>query len=72
MGADSIYFPQGGIINVQDMAGMQSSASGGRYSITGNLLTIVQHIKRDTSYNDGGEDIHITDAVTVSAVLEKQ
>ncbi len=58
VGADSIYFPQGGIINVRGMAGMQSSASGGRYSINRNLLTIVQRVKQDTMYNDGGENIH--------------
>ncbi len=71
VGADSIYFPQGSVTS--GMGGSaQTTASGGRYSFSGNLLTIIQHVIKDSTFEDSGETIHMNVSGVTSTVLEKQ
>ena len=73
IGADSIYFPQGSLTSgVGGTGSMQSGASGGRYSVTGNLLTLTQIFSKDSTFSDSGETIHLTESAVSSVVMEKQ
>jgi major membrane immunogen (membrane-anchored lipoprotein) len=70
VGADSIYFPQG---SVSGGAGSgQTLASGGRYSFNGNLLTITQHVSKDTTFEDSGVTFTKNDSGVTSIIIEKQ
>lgn len=73
IGSDSIYFPQGGVTTIVDGSGTyQAGASGGRYSLSGNLLTITQKYARDSTFQDSGETYNLQESATSSLVLEKQ
>jgi len=73
IGADSIYFPQGSVTGgIDGMGPRQTNPSGGRYSITGNLLTITQHLSKDSTLNNSGETAHLKEDALTSLVLEKQ
>lgn len=76
IGADSIYFPNGSVTTGVGGTGLgggttQSVASGGRYSWSGNELTIIQSFFRDSSFTDSGETIHLRSGVVASTVLQK-
>lgn len=73
IGADSIYFPQGSLTSgIGGSGSTQSGPSGGRYTISGNLLTITQRGLVDSTYQDSGETIHLTGDILANIVLEKQ
>ena len=73
VGTDSIYFPNGGITTISDGSGTyQGKAGGGRYSINGNVLTIIQHPVKDSSFTDSGESYLLHESATGSMELEKQ
>ncbi len=72
IGADSIYFPQGGITSGADGSGYQSIANGGHYSFSGNLLTITEVVSKDSTYGESGETYKLIEGGTSSVVLEKQ
>lgn len=73
VGADSIYFPQGGLRSTIGGTGSyQTMASGGHYSFSGNLLTITQNLEKDSSFQDSGEMYQIIEKTTASFVLEKK
>lgn len=73
IGADSIYFPQGSLTTgVGGMGSSQSGASGGRYTLTGNLLTITQNGSRDSTFEDSGITFRMNESAISSIVMEKQ
>jgi hypothetical protein len=73
IGADSIYFPQGSLTSgVGGTGSIQGSASGGRYNLSGGLLTITQIGSKDSTFEDSGETIHLMESAVSSVVLEKQ
>ena len=73
VGADSIYFPNGGITITSDgSTTYQGQASGGHYSISGSVLTITQYVVKDSSFTDSGESYILHESATGSMQLEKQ
>jgi hypothetical protein len=70
VGADSIYFPKGSVTSGAGSG--PTTASGGRYSFSGNVLTIVQHVSRDTTFEDSGVTFNQNESGVTSTVLEKQ
>ena len=73
VGADSIYFPNGGITITSDgSTTYQGQASGGRYSISGKVLTITQSVAKDSSFTDSGETYILHESANGSMELEKQ
>jgi hypothetical protein len=71
IGADSIYFPQGSVTSGA-MGNTQTLASGGRYSFNGNLLTITQHVSKDSTFQDSGDTFNLTESGVSIIVIEKQ
>ena len=72
VGADSIYFPQGGITTgINGSGSYQTAASGGHYRFNGNLLTITQNFAKDSSFTESGETYHQIETATSSIVFEK-
>ena len=72
VGADSIYFPQGSVTSGVGTGGTtQPGASGGRYSVTGNLLTLKQNASRDSSFVDTGITYHVVESAQATVVLQK-
>lgn len=73
IGADSIYFPQGSAASGVDGNGSYvSGPSGGRYSLSGNLLTLTQTAVKDSTFDDSGETYQLVESALSSIVLEKQ
>ena len=73
VGADSIYFPQGGLTgNIDGTGSYQTIASGGHFSFSGNLLTIIQNFTKDSTFHGSGETYHIIETATASLILEKK
>ncbi|HEV2832657.1 MAG TPA: hypothetical protein VGW31_11825 [Hanamia sp.] len=66
IGADSIYFQNGGL-----SSGI-SGANGGRYTLNGNLLTITQNASKDSTFQDSGVTFHMVETILASVVMEKQ
>ncbi|MEO7394427.1 MAG: hypothetical protein ABIU11_05745 [Chitinophagaceae bacterium] len=71
IGADSIYFPQGSVAS-GGMGNTQTLASGGRYTLNGNLLTITQHVSKDSTFQDSGETFNLAESGVSTIVIEKQ
>jgi len=67
VGADSIYFPSGGFSSMGT-----SGASGGKYSLSGNTLTMI--MKLDTSFvdNSAGFPQQKHDVATQTTILTRQ
>jgi len=67
VGADSIYFPTGGFSSMGT-----SGASGGKYALSGNTLTMI--MKLDTSFVDNSQGFPIQkhDVATETTVLTRQ
>lgn len=67
VGADSIYFPAGGFSTMGT-----SGASGGKYTLSGNTLTLI--MKLDTSFVDNSQGFPIQkhDVGTQSTILTRQ
>jgi hypothetical protein len=73
IGADSIYFTSGFLTSDADLSGATDiTPSGGRYSLSGNQLTITQRASRDSTFEDSGITYVMTETVTGSILLEKQ
>ena len=73
IGSDSIYFPQGGVSIAADGSSSYGNvASGGRYSIDGNKLTIIQQYAKDSTYSDDGIMYKMKQSAVASIVMEKQ
>jgi len=70
IGADSIYFPQGSVTGGASSG--QTLASGGRYSFNGNLLTITQHVSKDSTFEDSGVTFNVNESGLTSIIIEKQ
>ena len=71
VGADSIYFPQGSV-TMGGAGATQTLASGGRYNLNGNLLTITQHISKDSTFQDSGVTFIMNQSGVTSMIIEKQ
>lgn len=71
IGSDSIYFPQGGFVSYNGIS-EQSIASGGKFSINGNTLTITEKFYRDTTELYGGIPNYLNESGTVVIQLQKK
>ncbi|HVX25094.1 MAG TPA: hypothetical protein VHB70_02035 [Parafilimonas sp.] len=71
IGTDSIYFPQGGFVSYNGIS-QQSMASGGKFSINGNTLTITQQFVKDTTEVYGDIANYVTESGTVVVQLQKK
>lgn len=73
IGTDSIYFQGGNMISgIGPDGSIQSGASGGRYTLNDNLLTLKQTASRDSSFQDSGVTFSMVETVTATIILEKQ
>jgi len=69
--ADSIYFPHGSIATV-GIGSMPTGGTGGKYSMSGNLLIITQRAMRDSTFTNSGVAFHSIETAEASVLLEKQ
>ena len=73
VGADSIYFPQGGLtVNIDGTGPYETVGNGGHFSFSGNLLTITENVTKDSTFEDSGETYHLVETATASILLEKK
>lgn len=73
IGTDSIYFSQGSFASPLTTDGStQTYASGGKYTMSGNLLTIKQSASKDSTFNDSGVTFHMVETVLATIEMEKQ
>ncbi len=72
IGSDSIYFPHGGLVSVAGSSSIQSTPSGGKYSLNGNKLILTQSIYQDTTTVISGISYHTVEAGTDTIFLQKQ
>lgn len=73
IGTDSIYFSQGSFASPLTADGTtQTAASGGKYTMSGNILTIKQSGSKDSTFSDSGVTFHMVETVLATIVLEKQ
>lgn len=70
IGNDSIYFPEGFIST--SASSSQGIPSGGKFSISGNMLTITQTGYTDTTEEIAGAPYHITEGAKFTLWLQKQ
>ena len=63
IGSDSIYFPEG-FISVSGADPVQAQPSGGKYSISGNVLTLTEMVSQDTMQNISGIPYHTINSGT--------
>lgn len=73
IGTDSIYFQNGSLTSgITADGSIQTGGNGGRYSLSGNLLTLKQNASKDSSFEDSGVTFHLVETVLATIVLEKQ
>lgn len=73
VGADSIYFSQGSFASSLTADGtIETAGSGGKYTMSGNLLTIKQNASKDSTFMDSGVTFHMVETVLATIVMEKQ
>ncbi|HJY23867.1 MAG TPA: hypothetical protein VJ279_13325 [Hanamia sp.] len=73
IGADSIYFQNGSLASgIAGNGSIQTGPNGGRYTLSGNLLTIKQNASKDSSFQESGITYHKVDMVLATFVMEKQ
>lgn len=73
VGTDSIYFPQGSPATAGFLTSSMPGANfGGRYNLSGNVLTIIQSGSKDSSFQDAGLTYSLKAREVASMVLEKQ
>jgi hypothetical protein len=73
IGTDSIYFQNGSLTSAITADGsVQAGGNGGRYTLSGNLLTLKQNASKDSSFQDSGVTFHLVETVLATIVLEKQ
>lgn len=70
IGTDSIYFQSGSMTS--GITGSEFGANGGRYSISGNLLTVKQNGTKDSTFQESGVTFHTVSTVLATVILEKQ
>lgn len=71
IGADSIYFTEGGLVSVEG-ASVNSQPSGGRISFNGDTLKLSQSISIDTIMNLSGFFYHVTQTGTAVVTMHKK
>jgi hypothetical protein len=71
IGADSIYFPQGGLVSIGTTTS-SSNAGGGHYKLSGNTLTFDMSGTKDSTFSDSGIKYTVKQSVTASVILIKQ
>ena len=70
---DSIYFQNGSMTSgITADGSIQTGGNGGRYTMSGNLLTLKQNASKDSSFQDSGVTFHLVQTVLATIVLEKQ
>jgi len=73
VGTDSIYFQNGSLTSgIAGNGSSQSGANGGRYTLSGNLLTIKQNASKDSTFQDSGVTFHMVETALATVVMEKQ
>jgi hypothetical protein len=73
VGTDSIYFSQGSFASALTSDGtVETTGSGGKYTVSGNLLTIKQNASKDSTFMDSGVTFHMVETVFATIVMEKQ
>jgi hypothetical protein len=73
IGADSIYFQNGSMTSgIAGNGSIQTGGNGGKYTLSGNLLTIKQNASKDSSFQDSGVTFHMVETVLATIVMEKQ
>ena len=71
VGADSLYFPSGGFASVGGTS-TQSAASGAKFGISGNTLTMISNVTQTKTENYAGVIITTTDQAVATTTLQKQ
>jgi hypothetical protein len=71
IGADSIYFPNGGFSNMGGMT-TQSAATGGKYFLNDNKLIIIMSVIQTSLDNSTGIAILKNDEATATTTLTRQ
>lgn len=70
IGTDSIYFQNG--IMTSGLGSGEFGGNGGRYTISGNLLTIKQNGLKDSTFQESGVTFHTVESGLTTVILEKQ
>ena len=65
IGSDSIYFQNGSLAS-------GIGGNGGRYTLSGNVLTIKQNGSKDSTFQLSGVTFHVVETALATVVLEKQ
>lgn len=71
IGADSIYFPKGGLVAIGTNIS-SGNAGGDHYRMNGNQLTLTINAIKDSTFSDSGVKYLIQQSVVSSIVLIKQ
>lgn len=71
IGADSIYFPKGGLVAIGTNIS-SGNAGGGHYRMNGNQLTLTINAIKDSTFSDSGVKYILQQTVVSSIVLIKQ
>ena len=71
IGTDSIYFPSGGFGSIGGTT-TQSAASGGRYTLSDNKLTITLKVDQTSTDNSSGIAVQKHDVATATTTLTRQ
>lgn len=73
IGTDSIYFQNGSLTSgITADGSIQTGGNGGRYTVSGNLLTLKQGASRDSSFQISGVTFNMVETVNATIILEKQ
>jgi hypothetical protein len=73
IGSDSIYFQNGSMTSgIAGNGTIQSGGNGGRYTLSGNLLTLKQNSSKDSTFQLSGVTFHMVESALATVVLEKQ
>jgi len=72
IGSDSINFSGGGLISIGGSQPVETESSGGRFSISGDILTITQMVNKDTTQDILGIPYHTIEAGTFVIKLQKE
>jgi len=71
IGTDSIYFPSGGFGTIGGTP-TQSTASGGRYALSDNKLTITLKVNQTSTDNSTGVAVQTHQVATATTTLTRQ
>jgi hypothetical protein len=70
IGTDSIYFQNGSITS--GLTAGEFAGNGGKYTVSGNLLTLKQNGSKDSTFQESGITFHMVESVLATIILEKQ